>query len=144
MVVNRNINTPHRREEVFIMPGFDGTGPRGEGAMTGGGFGACAPDSTGYGRSSARGFGQGRGLRRGYGPGFGPGLRRGYGRGMGQRSGSQDTERWYGPAYGSPYSSNPNDEVEVLRAEADTLRCELNTVTRRLEELEAKASQSES
>ena len=50
------------------MQGCDGTGPRGEGPMTGGGFGACAPGGIGYGRSFGRGFVPGRG--RGYGPGL--------------------------------------------------------------------------
>jgi len=49
------------------MPGFDGTGPRGQGAMTGGGRGYCvvALNNTGvrpmsgggfYGRSGGRGY----------------------------------------------------------------------------------------
>ncbi|GAU09653.1 DUF5320 domain-containing protein [Desulfoplanes formicivorans] len=37
------------------MPGFDGTGPRGQGPMTGGGFGRCS--GTGYGMRP--GFGRG-------------------------------------------------------------------------------------
>jgi hypothetical protein len=44
------------------MPGFDGTGPQGMGAITGGGFGRCAdPIQRTYGRSMGRG--RGRGLR---------------------------------------------------------------------------------
>lgn len=46
------------------MPGFDRTGPRGLGPMTGRGMGCC-----------------GRGMRRGYGRGYGFGA--GYGRGYG-------------------------------------------------------------
>jgi len=38
------------------MPRFDGTGPMGQGAMTGGGFGMC-----GRGRGAVRGFGMGAG-----------------------------------------------------------------------------------
>ena len=53
------------------MPGFDGTGPRGQGAMTGGGFGNCAG---GFSQGLGQGFGQGRGR------GAGRGLGRGYGR----------------------------------------------------------------
>lgn len=37
-----------------IMPKFDGTGPRGEGPMTGRGFGQCGG---GFGRGNGRGFG---------------------------------------------------------------------------------------
>ncbi|HDQ41957.1 MAG TPA: hypothetical protein ENN39_13150 [Desulfonatronum sp.] len=53
------------------MPGFDGTGPRGQGPMTGGGFGYCA--SGGYAQGVARGggLGRGRGQGRGFGRGFG-------------------------------------------------------------------------
>jgi hypothetical protein len=47
------------------MPGFDGTGPRGMGSRTGGGFGRCAAPA-------------GEELRQGYGGG-------GRGRGMGRR-----------------------------------------------------------
>ncbi len=52
------------------MPGYDRTGPRGEGPMTGGGFGKCASGKTdsdrllGQGRGGApRGGGRGRGFR---------------------------------------------------------------------------------
>ncbi len=47
------------------MPNFDGTGPQGNGAMTGRKMGRCAGNSEnriGFGR--ARGRGQGRGFRR--------------------------------------------------------------------------------
>lgn len=47
------------------MPGFDGTGPRGQGPMTGGGFGRCSGMSAGYGAGYGRGLG--RGMNRGYG-----------------------------------------------------------------------------
>ena len=45
------------------MPGMDGTGPLGQGAMTGGGFGRCNPnaDPAVYG---GRGMGRGRANRR--------------------------------------------------------------------------------
>jgi len=44
------------------MPGFDGTGPRGMGPMTGGGRGFCSPWGIGagyrsYGRSPGMGYG---------------------------------------------------------------------------------------
>jgi len=70
------------------MPGYDGTGPRGEGPMTGGGFGYCGTGRpVGLGRAwPLLGLGLGLGLRwgarrfggrwpgRGYGRGYGPGL----------------------------------------------------------------------
>ena len=50
------------------MPGQDGSGPRGEGPLSGRGFGPC-------GRGLARGRGLGRGLGRDFGFGRGFGLR---------------------------------------------------------------------
>lgn len=49
------------------MPAMDGTGPMGQGPMTGGGFGRCNPnaDSAVYGgRGMGRGMGRGRVNRR--------------------------------------------------------------------------------
>lgn len=54
------------------MPGFDGTGPRGMGPMTGGGRGLCSP------------YGQAYGMRPNYRPGFGIPMGRGFGRGLGR------------------------------------------------------------
>ncbi len=45
------------------MPGYDGSGPRGQGPMTGGGRGYCA---TGWGGSVRRGFGLRRWPRGGF------------------------------------------------------------------------------
>ncbi|MDD4146648.1 MAG: DUF5320 domain-containing protein [Clostridia bacterium] len=53
------------------MPGFDGTGPLGQGSRTGRGLGYCTP-GVGFGRGFGRGLG--RGLRRGYGAGYGYGV----------------------------------------------------------------------
>ena len=44
------------------MPGFDGTGPRGFGSMTGRGLGPCGR-GLGFGRGYGRGFGRGFGYR---------------------------------------------------------------------------------
>jgi len=79
------------------MPGFDGTGPRGMGPMTGGARGFCNPYSAGvrtpymgaypYGRPYGWGYGQ---AYPGYGSGYGyasyapnPYGAYGYGRGFG-------------------------------------------------------------
>ncbi len=68
------------------MPGFDGTGPRGLGPLTGGGRGVCQPTqvqsvstqstipayrnlAVGGGRGMGRGRGGGRGMGRGRGRG---------------------------------------------------------------------------
>ena len=83
-----------KRTEVKAMPGFDGTGPRGEGPMTGGARGYCAvrlPGApgqapAGYAGLAGRRFvgwprlGLGLGLRRGLGRAFGAGRRGGRGR----------------------------------------------------------------
>ncbi|HHY05570.1 MAG TPA: DUF5320 domain-containing protein [Clostridia bacterium] len=56
------------------MPGFDGTGPLGQGPRTGRGLGYCTPGlgfRRGYGRGFGRGLGRGRGYRRGFGYGYG-------------------------------------------------------------------------
>jgi hypothetical protein len=45
------------------MPGQDGTGPAGQGAMTGRGMGFCTGFmNSGFGRGMGRGFGRGRGF----------------------------------------------------------------------------------
>ena len=51
------------------MPGRDGTGPAGQGPMTGRGMGFCtgARPANYYGYGYGRGFGRGMGLRRGFG-----------------------------------------------------------------------------
>lgn len=73
------------------MPGFDGTGPRGEGPMTGWGMGYCALPKEARGNyyppayiSSPRFWGRGRWFKwmHGLWPGFG-----GWGRGLGFRGG---------------------------------------------------------
>lgn len=62
------------------MPGRDGTGPMGQGAVTGRGMGACNDTGVtyGYGRGLGAGIGRGiaRGARLGLGLGLGYGCRR--------------------------------------------------------------------
>ena len=93
------------------MPFGDGTGPLGQGPMTGRGLGYCG----GYGapgRFQGWGRGMGRGFRRGFGRGFG----RGYGFG------------WAG--YNAPY-----DEKTVLENRMKFLEDELKYVKDRLKEI---------
>ena len=60
------------------MPGRDGTGPMGQGSMTGRGLGVCTGVNVGrYGVGLGRGFGRGMGRSMGLGMGFGYGCRRG-------------------------------------------------------------------
>lgn len=108
------------------MPGFDGTGPRGQGSGTGWGRGPC-----------------------------GAGLRRGFGRSRGQRFRGRGWEqppimsfggppRWgYGPwGFGVSVSgrrtgyASPQDEAAALREEAAYLQDELEAIQRRLAEME--------
>jgi hypothetical protein len=70
------------REEVLEMPGFDGTGPRGMGPMTGGGRGFCASPAYGARPGYAASFGWP--AWGGRGGGFGRGMGRGMGRGRGR------------------------------------------------------------
>jgi len=76
------------------MPGFDGTGPRGMGPMTGRGAGYCT-GSAGT-RFTGSAFGRGWfGFNRGLGLGAGRRQGRGMGRGMGGR--------WLSPYTYYPY-----------------------------------------
>jgi len=136
-----------REREVFLMPGFDGTGPMGAGPMTGGARGFCNPGGAGYGRGGrfgygfgyGQGMGRGLGARRGFGPGRGMG--RGYGRGFGGRAFYPAWGGGYVPAYG-PYPMNPQDEAGMLRDEAEAMKQELEAIQKRLQELEAKPQSS--
>lgn len=138
-------------KEVFLMPGFDRTGPWGQGPMTGGARGYC---NSGYGPAYGRGYapGRGRGFPRGFAPGYAwsPGYGRGrgygYGRGFGRWGAYPTAGGWpgpaYSPAYGNPYNMKPENEVNMVREEAEALKNELEFLNKRLEELEAQASGS--
>ncbi len=96
------------------MPAGDGTGPKGAGPMTGRGAGHCtdydAPGSTNP--MPGRGFGMGWGRGRG---------RRGRGR------------FGYAPARGAP---GPAQGLEFLKAQAESLKQQLDAIGRRIVELE--------
>jgi len=107
------------------MPGFDGTGPRGMGPMTGGGRGFCSP--WGIGAALA---GYGAPPRTGYGYPY-------YG--------------WAGasyPFYGAPTSApgavpfapqmTREQELETLKVQSQMLTQQLSEIQRRIEELEKK------
>ena len=111
------------------MPGFDRSGPMGAGPMTGGGRGLCTPANANIGapfagRDGYGNMGFGSGFRGGYGPGRG--LRRGFCRGFG----------WYPPVYGSMVPADETSEINVLKAEADSMKNALETISRRIAELE--------
>ena len=137
------------------MPGFDGTGPAGTGSMTGRGQGFCNPSRTADGPTPilrrgyrsygyGQGFGQGRGFRGGLRRGFGQG--RGYGRGLGWCGAyPPPTGREYGPAYYAPYESpyamKPENEVNILKDEADAVNKELDAINKRINEIESVSSE---
>jgi len=112
------------------MPRGDRTGPTGLGPGTGRALGYCYGfDSPGYtkgpGVGMGRGFGFGRGMGRGRGMGFGWG-------------------RNYGDAYpgffhgGNPWiqSMSKDDEIKLLKSEADALKRSQKDIEKRLGELE--------
>lgn len=102
------------------MPGFDQTGPRGEGPRTGGGCGNCPVDDTNFGnRMAAPRFGVGRGgLPRGGGRGWCFGGRRG------RRGGGSFTPppEPAGESVLHAEIKSLTDEVAALRAELAKLK----------------------
>lgn len=93
------------------MPGFDGTGPRGQGSFTGGGRGYCVDYFT-----------PGSGIRRGFGYGLGRG--RGLGRGLGRRF--------------TRGLAGPGDELQNLKNQANLMREEIEVINQRIKELESE------
>jgi hypothetical protein len=78
--------------KIKIMPGFDRTGPEGQGSQTGRKMGKCNPNKQGTNEQldvdeTSSGFGRrfGRGVRKGFG--FGRGTVRSASRGLGRRNG---------------------------------------------------------
>jgi len=129
------------------MPRGDGTGPAGMGPMTGRAAGYCA----GY---PVPGFmnpygGRGLGMAWGRGGGWGMGMawRRGWG-GGGWGGGGWGGGGWGGggyapapyapPAYAPPAWGAPSreDEMEMLRTQADWLKGQTDAVNKRIQELE--------
>jgi hypothetical protein len=129
------------------MPAGDRTGPAGMGPRSGWGLGDCSGyDAPGwshpeFGQRFARGRGQGgRGMRGGRRGGYGRG-----GGGWGWRNqfyatGSPGWERWGPPpaeAYGAPFAPPSREqEVEMLKGEAEWLKEQLGAITQRMEELD--------
>ena len=109
------------------MPGFDGTGPGGQGPRTGGGFGWCPP-----GAGPAAGAGPGGvvyGVGRGGRP-WGGGRGRCFGGGRGWATGG--LAPYSPPAYAAP---TPENEVAMLQEQAGFLKTQLDGIHARLEEL---------
>jgi hypothetical protein len=112
------------------MPGFDGTGPLGQGPRTGGGRGFCLPVAGPYyGQPVVYGVGRG-GRPRGGGRGFT------FGGGRGRR--------WWHWRASMPYSPAPapqitkEQEIEWLKEQSQMLQDQLNQINTRISELTAE------
>ena len=124
------------------MPRVNGTGPRGMGPMTGPGAGFCAGFAMPGNENPVprRGFGMGFGRGRGASSrGFGGGGR-GW-RNMFYATGQPGWMRFGGTA--APVAnSDPEMEKQVLKKQADYLQSELDSIRKRLEEIDKEAGQS--
>ena len=113
------------------MPGFDRTGPLGQGPMTGGGFGRC-----GSGRRFANDIGadspvnvSGRGRGFGFGRGGGRGRRRAFAAGYGRLAGSS--------VAGS--DAGPETDVAELQRQIQDLKAYIRDVEARIAEAKARS-----
>lgn len=111
------------------MPGFDGTGPLGQGSMTGGGRGYCAVNLNGAGarQGVGRGF-FGRGGGRGYRNCF-------YATGLPGWVRAQKGMQAFG---GYERALSREEELTELKNQADYLKTELDAVQARVRDLETK------
>jgi len=109
------------------MPGFDRRGPMGFGPMTGGRRGLCNPASTGYDTQFAGTLGFGRSM------GLGRGFRGGFGRGIGR---TFRRRFWNQPSYYPAYAQDPEEELNMLKAEANSVKNSLEMINRRIAGLE--------
>jgi hypothetical protein len=134
IIIINNLLKNKNRKEMNDMPRGDGTGPGGLGPMTGRAAGYCA----GYPVAGFMNPYVGRpGLGFGYGRGFGRGLGRGYGRGF--RFGYAYPIPYVPQVYGSGFyqpPAEPKHEMEMLAEEAKYLKEQLETINKRITELE--------
>jgi hypothetical protein len=102
------------------MPGFDKTGPNGQGAGTGRGFGGCLTQTEpGCGRG---GRGMRQGMGRGNGRRMGQGMGRMHGRGMGRA-----ISNGFGPAMPVEIATETDDRIE-LQNQIDSLKMQLSEI----------------
>lgn len=109
------------------MPRGDGSGPMGQGSMTGRGAGFCS----GFSMPGFSGRGMNKGIGRGIRQGFGRGSAQGFGRG--QMSGMP-----YNSAYqnfAQPTTMNREQETEYLKNQAKYMETELSEIKDRVNEI---------
>ena len=121
------------------MPGFDGTGPRGMGPMTGGGRGFCSP------------WGIGAATRAGAAPPYSGSPYGSYAGGYPYGYGAYRPPYSYpyggpAPTYGGPTPTSgaptfspgmaPQEELKYLKDQANAIRRELSEIDSRIQELE--------
>ncbi len=113
------------------MPGFDRTGPNGQGPRTGWGTGDCpTQETTAQPMRGSRGRGMGR---RGFG---GQGFSAGGGRGMGMRM----RNRFFAQN-NAPAANAPGAEIDELYNMVETLREQVAELSSRLEKTDPDKEQ---
>ena len=95
------------------MPGFDRTGPEGNGPLTGGRRGSCRSSNMAEGRQSSDFFGRGKGRRLGTNRGF--------------------ENRISSSGFNSTYDAK---ELDALKSEVDSARSVIDSMKKRIAELE--------
>ncbi len=119
------------------MPYGDRTGPMGQGSMTGRALGFCTGyDSPGYTKGFGRGMGRGFGFGRGWGRGLG--FRGGLGFGRGRNPELPYNAGYYPGSWTE--SMSKEDEIKMLKSEAQNLKRSQNDIEKRLKELEDQGS----
>ncbi|MFX0187535.1 MAG: DUF5320 domain-containing protein [Candidatus Hodarchaeota archaeon] len=124
------------------MPRGDGTGPWGQGPITGRGLGYCTGyDTPGY--AKAPGMGLRRGLRSGFGLGYGRGAgwRRGTGRRFSGYWGYGVTNVVPLPIYSPPITPETQlnmlkQEKQFLESDIEGIKSAIDDISKRIEELE--------
>ncbi|MHA1291908.1 MAG: DUF5320 domain-containing protein [Promethearchaeota archaeon] len=131
------------------MPGGDGTGPVGQGPMTGRALGYCAGYSTpGYTKGLRGGMGRGWWRGRGFGFGRGIGWGRGFYRGRNFRGTLYNPPIGISPVY-NPYglgvspTTTPENQLAMLKQEKDYLNSEMESIKNAIDDISKKIEELE-